>query len=322
MRLRCASELVALVALISACSTPAKEGERHAETKAAITTSTQRLEWKESGLGFMPSVTERLARGPAAIAVHPKGNTVYVLDNVNGRVVRRDRDKLAVVASVPKDCDDLAVGPDGAIAVRRSVKPEVLVIDRGGNLVGTVDTSAVEVEHLALLSSRRVAVTSPFQETFLLGSPSLPQLPQMILANKREGAAQLADGSGVVAVRNDDGELELRAVRPGPDGQSSIVHRRVLGKGSAASVAGASGTVACARIEHAVDEPSGTVSVTREAACVDMATGTTLLREALPAPGPYVPRRELAFSGKTLAGIFPREDGIEIRTWTVEGGAR
>lgn len=252
--------------------------------------------------GYVTASVERAARGAPAVAVDRSGR-VFVLDAINARIARVSGDDLVDVAEAPPDADDLAIGPDGAFAVHRSVKPEILVLDPEGRRVGIVDTSAVpDVDGIILARSRRVLVTNGFQETFSLGSPAMPQLPAAILDGKRE--------NDVVAVRTDGGDLELRS-------ESSRVR---LGLGDAARVVGTSGDITCVRIEHLVKNVSGDdrVHVAREAVCVDMKTSRTALRVDLPAPGAFVPRRELAFAGSTLAFAQPTDHGISIQTWRVE----
>lgn len=279
------------VLLAAACST----GARDEQTKK----TTQPLR-----VGFVPGGRDQAARGAPAIAVDAQ-DRVFVLDAVNGRVLRREGEELVRVADVPRDADDLAIGPDGAIAVRRSVKPEVLVLDARGNRVGVVDTSAIpEVDGIALARSRRVIVTTPFQETFSIGSPAMPQLPAAILASKREAS--------VVGVRGDDGTIELRS------GDARVP----LGRGDAIRVVGTEGDIACARIEHVTTDDEGALRTKREVACVDVAHARTLLRRALPDPGAYLPRRELAFAGTTLAFARASEAGLELTTWRIERGAR
>lgn len=314
--------LGALPLLLLACN--GGPTERTGASRAALASGeTVQVAWGAgpNAVGFRPAVRERAALGAPALAVGP-GGRIYVLDAVRGRVVRLEGPEVVSLAEVPKDSDDLAIGPDGAFAVRRSVKPEVLVFGPGGERVGAVDTSAVEsVDGLALGLSRRVSVTTPFQEIFLLGSPAAPQLAGQIWANKREGAALVSGGRGVVAVRREDGELELHVVSQG-EAEGRVVARHALGKGTAARIVGASGEAVCVRVEHVSEGTGGAVAVEREAACLDAATGATLLRTKLPPPGTYVPRRELAFSGRTLAFAHPTEDGLSVTTWAVEGGAR
>jgi hypothetical protein len=291
----------------------------------------QLLAWGDAPdtIGFRPGARESLAMGAPAVAVGANGQT-YVLDALHERVVRATKGDLVTVAKVPRDCDDLAVAADGAIAVRRSVKPEVLVFTPSGELVGKVDTSAVEdVDAIALGSSRRVTVTNPFQESFLLGSPSAPQMPAAVRANKREGAAVMPDGRGIVAVHTDAGELELRVLSQ--QGESTSVAATLrLGEGDAARVVGVDRGVACARVEHSAQDPaSKELSTKREVACVDVASGKTVFREELPPPGAYMPRRELSFAGGRLVFARPTMDGLELTTTIVErspsvslGGAR
>lgn len=274
-----------------------------------------------SSIGYRPAVKEHLAVGAPAVAVGPRG-TVFLLDALNGRVMRMTRgEAVPAVENLPKDVDDLAIGPDGAIAVRRSVRPEVLVFTPDGRKVGSVDTGAVETtDTLALGPSRRVVIVSPFQETFFFGSPATPQLPEAVVANKREGAALLPSGDGVVAVRRDDGVVELRVVSndPSVDQAARVVRATALGAASSIRVVGAQGNVVCTRIEHASQAATGEMLVDREAACVDVDSGKTLLRTKLPAVGTYVPRRELSFQGVTLAHVRPTDEGLELTTWSLE----
>jgi hypothetical protein len=305
---------------------PGARDEQLAKSGAALAIegATTTLAWGSApgAIGLSAAVTERAALGAPAVAVSPDG-VVLVLDAQNERIVRLSGRGAVPVANVPKDADDIAVGPDGAFAVRRSVKPEVLVFAPNGASIGAVDTSAIEsVDTIALGLSRRVVVTTPFQETFTIGSPAVPQLAAQIRAGKREGAAFLEGGRGVVAVRRSDGELELRVIDPAAAQGERVVARHALGKGASARVVGASGAAVCLRIEHLSEGQGGAVQVEREAACLDATTGRTLLRTRLPAPGTYLPRRELAFAGRTLAFAHASDEGLAITTWTLEGGVR
>lgn len=258
--------------------------------------------------GFVSASSERAARGAPAVAVDRLGR-IFVLDAVNARIARVSGDDLVDVAEVPPDSDDLAIGPDGAFAVHRTVKPEILVLDPEGYRIGVVDSSAVpDVDGIALARSRRVLVTSSFQETFSLGSPAMPQLPSAVLDGKRENDVQ--------AVRTETGDLELRTSAQGDEPRARVS----LGRGDAARVVGRDGDLVCARIEHVIerDAVEGTIRVRREAACVHMKTGRTALRVDLPPPGSFVPRRELAFAANTLVFAQSTARGIELQKWSVE----
>ena len=306
------------------------EGATDSRRSALEQGSSLTIPWGEgsSALGFRSHVNDGAALGVPAVAVGRSG--VYLLDALHGRIVRLAGDTITKVASVPVDADDLAIGPDGAFAVRRSIKPEVLVFGPDGAPAGVVDTSAVEVvSTIALGRSRQVFAQNGFQETFAFGSPSMPQVAGQVLAGKREGAAFLAGGEGLVAVRTETGELELRSVRTQAEPlgresarRSGLIATVALGKGSAARIAGTSGNVACLRLETVTEDAAGALVTSREAACVDIAAGKIVLRTKLPPPGTYVPRRELAFASDTLVFARPTARGLEVSTWKVPGAAR
>jgi hypothetical protein len=317
---------VLVVALaLAACTADSRGGEGKATTSRAALNGasvTQKLAWgDEPGqIGFRPSFREALPMGAPAVAVGA-GGQVFVLDALHERVVKATKGDLVPVAKVPRDAEDLAIGPDGALAVLRQAKPEVLVFTPNGEPIGTVDVSAVEqIDGVALGTSRRVIVTSAFQETFLVGSPSVPQAKTQILAGKREGAAMIEATTGVVAVKK-DAELELRVVQAGEE-RTTTIATHALGKGDAARVVGANKGVACVRVEHVAQDGEGKIAVDREAVCLDVKTGATLFRTRLPAAGAYVPRRELTFSGNTLAFARAEADGLTVTSWTIEGGSR
>lgn len=342
-------EVLALVTALGAtalgaCSAESRSADNKAGTQRSALTSetsdtsantnataagTLRFAWGEKSgqVGFRPSFRESLPMGAPAVAVGPAGQ-VFVLDALNERVTKLVRGELVPVATVPHDADDIAIGPDGAFAVHRVTKAQVTVFSPNGESIGNVDVSAIEgLDGISLGTSRRVFVNSAFQETFLVGSPSLPQTKASILATKREGAAMLDGSRGVTTVHDDNGELELRVVRNGEE-RATVATTLPLGKGTAARVIGTSGSVACVRIEHTSQEPgNGAIGVEREAACLDVRSGATLLRTKLPAPGAYLPRRELAFGGGKLAFAHAEADGLAVTVWDVKaadakGGAK
>jgi hypothetical protein len=66
------------------------------------------------------------------------------------------------------------------------------------------------------------------------------------------------------------------------------------------------------------------ISVRRRAICLDAATGAKLTDTELPAPGLYLPRRELAAGGDVpvLAFIHPGQDGLKVKVCAIpEAGA-
>ncbi len=323
--------LVAALFASAACTSESKQesAEARAVGAAALTSAdlgagrVVELPWGSgaAALGFRPAVQERAAIGAPAFAVDGRGS-VLVLDAVKGRVVRVHGTELAPLASVPKDADDIAVSSDGAFAVRRSVTPKVSVFDPAGHFIGDVDTGAVrDVDLIALGPSRRVMVTSPYQETFVAGSPSMPQERMAVLSTKREGAFARRDGQGLVVVRTDDGQIELRVVARSTeeDGRSRVTARHALGGASAARLVGVSGDIACARVEHVSEGAGGAVSVRREAVCANAVDGRVTLRVDLPSPGLYVPRRELVVGAGSLVMARPTERGLELRSWQVGG---
>jgi hypothetical protein len=312
---------------VSGCDAPRDARASAEATRAALVSSpAERIfSWgKGAGaFGFKPSVTERLALGPTAVAVDPAGR-VLVLDALNGRVARIEESGAVVtLATVDHDADDLAVGPDGAIAVHHQTSTSIDVLDVDGRRIGALDAAIVrDVDTVSLGRSRQVSVTNAFQETYLLGSPSFPQTNAAVLHSKREGAALLVDRTGLSVVRRQDGVVELRRIAGPGDGEtdrSRVLGRDELGKASSARLVGVTGWVACARVEGIDQGAAGEIAVRREAVCVDIERGVEVLRFALPSPGAYVPRRELAFAYGTLVHLHPEPEGARIMRWTVRG---
>lgn len=327
MTLGHASVLATILAL-AGCSTTG-DGTTAATTsttRAALATAptNQLVAWGDgpAELGLRRAVTERAALGAPAVALGPRGE-IFVLDAVKQRIVRVGKE-ITAVATVSRDADDLAIGADGAFAVRRTMTPNILVLDPAGQRIGEVDARAAgDVDSIALGPSRRVVATSAFQETFQLGSPSAPQLSQAVARSRKVGAELLANGDGVVVVAS-GGAAELRVMAQAPDQEGHAEARATwpLGRATAARIVGVAGRVVCMRVEHVDTTSTGPLSVKREARCVDATTGATVFRTDLAPPGLYVPRRELSFANHVLAFAHPEADGLRIQTWTIEGGAR
>jgi hypothetical protein len=325
--------------LLTSCLLPSVAGcsnGKASATESTVDTTTaalgapkvQLVAWGEgpAELGLRAAVPERAAFGAPAVAVSARGE-VFVLDAVKQRIVRVGRE-VSAVATVPRDADDLAVSADGAFAVRRAMSPKILVLDPAGQRIGEVDAQGLgDVDSLALGASRRVVVRTAFQETFQLGSPSAPQLGEAIARSRKVGADLLANGDGVVVLAH-DGAAELRVVAQaqGEEGHAEARATWPLGRATSAHVVGLSGHVACLRLEHVDTASSGPLSVTREALCLDTASGATVLRADLDAPGLYVPRRELTFASGRLVFAHPEKEGLRVTTWvvptSVAGGVR
>lgn len=314
------TSLVSLLLLAAGCSTASTSStETVGATSAALdATTTQTIAW--SVVGLREGGAEHAAFGVPAVAVGPNGD-VFVLDAVNRRIVRATgREVLPVASEVPLDADDLGVSNDGATVVHRAMSTKVLVLDPHGAKIGEVDTQGMgEVDSVALGASRRVIVKSAFQETFQLGSPHAPQLPEAAYRTRKVGAELLSSGDGVVTIVK-DGSAELHVVAQGEHAGD----RNVFSLGSAASahIVGVSANVVCMRIEHLTSD--GPIAVEREARCVDAKSGKTVFKTDLGAPGLYVPRRELTFARGRLAFAKPEKQGLVITTWAVnlEGGAK
>ena len=117
-------------------------------------------------LGYRAAVSERIAMGAPAVTVDARG-TVYVLDALKGRVMRmvRGEPMLPAVENLPKDVDDLAVGPDGAIASRvpcttRVGRPGAAA---AGSTPETRTTPATSPSSLRIRGTRRESPTPPFE---------------------------------------------------------------------------------------------------------------------------------------------------------------
>jgi hypothetical protein len=312
-----------LFALVASCSNGRASSTQSTSFALGSEPTMELYQWGNgpTAIGLRSAVAERAALGATAIAVGQQGE-VFVLDAVNGRVARANGRALRTVAKVTKDAADLAVSSDGALAVRRTMTPRISVLDPRGSLIGEVDaTPAGAVDSIELGPSRRVVVHSALQETFQLGSPSAAQLPEFALATKREGAAILPNGDGLTVVA-DHGEITLRVVTQATETKRSTTRSSVsIGRGTAARLAGVSGSIACVRVEH-VDPASTTIAVQRDAICADIDSGAVVFRHALGEPGIYTPEHELAYAGNTLAFAHAEPEGLRLMTWTIEGGAR
>ncbi len=296
-------------------------------TSSAVRGMSRTLGWGSASgqVGATARGNERVAEGPSAVAVGPDG-AVYLLDRLNGRVIRVTERTAATVASVPVDSEDLAVGTDrggdSLIAVWSLLRARV-TLRVGGQDAGevTVPRALRLARGLTLDDSRQVLVHNAHQETYRLGSPATGRSLPAVLRSKREGAYFLADGSGVqVRRRPGSGRAEVLVLQ---SGERTTVKRRLLLDDVVMGVrlVGAAGGHVCLRLEKndsAAQVGSG-LRVRREVVCVRASDGVEVLRQALSAPGRYLPRRELALGGSParLAWIHATNAGLAVQVWTL-----
>jgi hypothetical protein len=82
----------------------------------------------------------------------------------------------------------------------------------------------------------------------------------------------------------------------------------------AARIVGAAGPAVCLRLEQAGAGPG--FAVQRQVVCHDTTSGARLLQRDLPAPGLYLPAREVAVGGSParVAFIEAAADGLRVRS--------
>jgi hypothetical protein len=308
--------LVAATATLGGCTQG--PGAGHARTALAASEAEWLLPWGggPGQIGHRAAQPEMPGEGAPAVAVGPNGRA-YVLDRLNRRVLvlATPGHPAVAVADVPEDAEDLAVGPDGALAVYSPLRAKVWLRDTGRE-AGEVTIPRVlrEARGILLGESRQVLVHTAYQETYRAGSPAALQSLASVLRSRREGEFLLPTGEGL-AVRVVGGQPELDVIAEGERAQ--VVARHPLpGPALAARVVGLAAGIACVRLEAAA-EPSGgeAFTVRRRVACLDTLSGAAVLTRDLPAPGWYVPRRELAMGGSSsprLAFLHPEKEGLRV----------
>jgi len=282
--------------------------------------SEQFLAWGsgDGQVGIIPAGEERLARGAPAVAVAPDGD-LFLLDSVNGRVLELDRLGGAhPFAEVPLDAESIAVGPDGAVAIFSPFRAVVWVFGPDGATVGemSIPRALRNLGGVSLGQSRRVQVHNAYQDTFAVGSASLPHDVHAILRGKSEGAYLLADGRGVKGRALGDGVAEMIVVRNDFDAEDERHAEQrfaVPMRADSLQVAGVAGRAACFRVET-VDRNATKVMVDRHLLCMDVDSGRVLFETALPAPGLYVPRQEIAVGGAPPTAVWhhPEPTGLRV----------
>ncbi len=264
-----------------------------------------------SEVRLRPGGLERLAEGPSAVAAGPAGS-VFILDRLHRRVLRLDGASLHTHAKVPRDTEDIAAAPDGSLALYSPVRATVQVLDPAGKELGSLKIPRVfrQIQGIEIGLSHRLSIHVALQETFLLGSPAIPQTLGAILHSRREGAFILSDRdhAGVVVKRRSDGHAELLLLSE-KNGEGRHVLRDhvlktppVLG----ARIVGLVGHHACVLLEHRASEKGTSFKIHRSVRCLDLETGHELLRTTLPNVGLYLPRRELAVGDNPPRLVFTR----------------
>lgn len=334
-RLGAVSVGLALLALCAAgaCSKhEAPSGDRPTTATSAQglqpVDGSQLLPWGAApvGLAWRPLQPNRLAEGPDAVAVQPDGRTV-LLDRLAGRVVRiEEQGKLATLASVPVDTQDLAASADGSLVVFSPLHARATVLEPDGAPAGelAVPRALPLLQSLSLGPSHRLRAQLAYQQTVELGSPAVPMTLGASLHTLRDGAFYLPDGRGLqCSVRGGQGELRVLTKPASSDDKPVIAARLPIeGHVTAARLIGLEGAMACLRIESVSSTPEApALDVLRRAVCLAVPSGEVVLDEPLGRPGPYLPRTELAMGGGRLAFILPTAEGLELRTWSLRARA-
>lgn len=268
-----------------------------------------------------PEVAESVVYGPNAVAVASDGRPL-ILDRLAGRVVTLDASSgLHTVANVTHDAEDVAAGAQGTWLAFSPLRARASLFDAEGKSVGEL---AVPRELRDLVSfeigiSRRVRVRTAHQETLELGSPSAPLPLPVTLAGKREGAYLLPDGRGVAVKATPAGASLVVASQAADEAARSTLEAELPlpGGPTAARVLGGRGSLVCVKSESVSSTPALVVS--RRVSCLDVASAKVVFDEALPVPGLYVPRTEVAFGAGRLAIIHPTEAGLEVTSVRVAG---
>ena len=303
---------------LTACASPTEPLERGSRA-AGIRDGSMLLSWGSgpAEVGLRPRRTDELAQGVSAVAVGFDG-AVFLLDRLNGRVLRvvPGTGEVRQAAQLPEDAEDLAAGPQGAVAAYSPLRTRVWLRDRHGEPAGEVAVPRLfrQVRRVGLEGSLGVTLHDAHQETYRLGSPAAPLTLEAALSSKREGAFLLSDGTGV-AVRLNNGRPEVLQLQQGERARVKARHllsRRVL----AARVVGVSGQVVCLRLEQDGARPN---EIQRRVVCLNTTSGRLLFERELPPPGLYLPRRELALGGDParLVLIHPQQRGLRLQSWRV-----
>jgi len=320
-----------LTAVMAACTPATVEDESRSQATGPLPTLGPRctehlLPWGSAPghVGLVPGGEERKARGAPALAVTLLGD-LLVLDAVNERVLSIGRHGDArVLATVARDAEDLATGADGSFVAFSPLRSTAWVFNHDGAPAGELHLPRA-LRHITGLSvgpSRRLRFHNSYQDTFLAGSPSLPTPEPALLRSKKEGAFLLPDGRGVQVRAHDDGTGELTLVdnKPARTATRPVDARHVVpGPVTALRLAGTADGIACMRVEELVAPAASRVTVRRRVVCMELLSGRVSMDEAMPPPGIYLPRHEIAVGGTParVAWQIPTDDGLHITSCEV-----
>lgn len=307
---------------------PPRSQGREASAQAALT-GTSRASWQSKRLpwgkgigevGFRAAAPELPGEGPSSIAVGPSGEVV-VLDRLNERALSISiKGDVTARASIPRDAEHVAIGPDGALAAWSPLRATVWIKGKDGADLGEIQVPRElrETERIELGISHRIVAVSALQETLQIGSPRAPLDLSSVLRTRREGAAHLADGRGVASRKTESGGeiFAYRKAKKGEDRKPEIGWTFAIeAPVSAVRIVGAVENAVCVRIERVTQAtPESAIAVEREALCVEADTGKVLLRQALGRPGIYPVHEELSLGGSPpiLAFMIPEEGGLRV----------
>ena len=273
----------------------------------------------DEGFALHPPGYQDPARGPAAVAVAPTG-AALVLDQLGGRVaIVGAEGKPATLAEAPMDAADLVAGSDGAFAVWSKVRSRAWFHEPDGTRSGelSIPRSFIFLQRISMGPSGSLQLHTAGQNTIVLGTPDAPTSERAARLGRRYGAPILPVGRGVFAGAHEGKATLTVLAQPsgGSDKPSVVATHAVPGEVTALRIIGAYHTTVCARLERVTSTPE--INVDRRAFCMDLASGAVVLDEALPRPGLYAPRSELAMNGGRMAFILPTEQGLQVTGWRV-----
>ncbi len=272
-----------------------------------------------SEVGLRSEVKDRPAEGPSAVFVAP-GGAIAIVDRLNERALEvAPSGEVRTIAKVAADGEHGAMGRDGALVIWSPLRARMWVSSKDGESMGelAVPRALIDLERIEMGQSHRVYAVNSMQETVALGSPRAPLDLSAVLRTKREGAAFLADGRGVVGRVSKEHVGEIVTMQPGSKGEERATSKVAFvldGAVSAIRIVGAVGDIACARISRVSQSPDGSLVVKREALCVDLEQGEVVAKREMGGRGLYAMHADVAVGGTPpmLVTAMPLEEGFRI----------